>query len=153
MVAPPEPEPGVSTRQRLKEHAESAACSGCHKMMDPIGFGFEAYDGLGQFRDTDPNGQPVDDSGLLEGTDVDGPFNGPLELGQKLATSAQVRACVASTLVRYARGPEADNDACVRQKLVSAFEGANHDVKAMLVAITQTDGFSYRGPIEGEVLP
>jgi Protein of unknown function (DUF1592)/Protein of unknown function (DUF1588)/Protein of unknown function (DUF1595)/Protein of unknown function (DUF1585)/Protein of unknown function (DUF1587) len=153
MVTPPEPKPGVSTRERLKEHSNNPACEGCHKMMEPIGFGFEAYDGLGQHQMTDPNGQPVDDSGTLDMTDVDGPFHGPVELGQKLAKSAQVRECVASTLVRYARGPEADDDACVRQKLVTAFDAKNHDIKELIVAITQTDGFSYRHVIEGEQLP
>ncbi len=152
MVTPPTPKPGVSTRERLKEHSSTLACQGCHKMMDPIGFGFEAYDGLGQFRTTDPNGQPVDDSGTLDMTDVDGPFKGVVALGQKLATSAQVRECVASSLIRYARGPEADGDACVRRKLVTAFDHANHDIKELLIALTQTDGFPFRRAIEGELL-
>jgi hypothetical protein len=154
MVTPPEPKQGVSTRERLKEHSANPACQGCHKMMEPIGFGFEAYDGLGKFRATDPNdGKPVDDNGRLDLTDVDGPFKGPVELGKKLAQSAQVRQCVASTLVRYSRGPEADNDTCVRQKLVTAFDRGNHDIKELLIAIAQTDGFSFRRAIEGEQLP
>ena len=40
--------------------------------MDPIGFGFEHYDGIGQYRTTDQN-LPVDSSGsvLLDGADPD----------------------------------------------------------------------------------
>jgi len=122
-------------------------------MMDPIGFGFEAYDGLGRFRTTDPSGKPIDDNGTLAMTrDVDGPFKGVIELGQKLAKSNQVRDCVLSTMTRYARGPEADSDACVQQKLGAAFERGHHDLKEVLVALTQTDGFLFRRKIDGEVL-
>ena len=68
MVEPPVAKPGVSARQRLAEHSAMPACKACHQMMDPIGFGFEAYDGLGRFRTTDDNGKPIDDSGLLDMT-------------------------------------------------------------------------------------
>ena len=63
---------------------DGAACKGCHTLMDPIGFGFENYDGIGQWRTTD-QGQPVDASGTLTGTDVDGNFNGAVDLANKLS--------------------------------------------------------------------
>ena len=37
----PDPTPGQSVRDRLAMHRAVAPCSGCHRMMDPIGFGFE----------------------------------------------------------------------------------------------------------------
>ena len=41
----PEPTEAKTTRQRYEElHAGNAACSGCHKLMDPIGFAFEHLD-------------------------------------------------------------------------------------------------------------
>ena len=40
-------------------------------MLDPIGFGFENYDGVGLWRDTD-NGLPIDASGDVPDTDVGG---------------------------------------------------------------------------------
>src|SRR5205814_32974 len=49
------PTPGLTTRQRFEAH-DMAACTGtCHSTMDPIGFGFEHYDGIGQWRTTDQN--------------------------------------------------------------------------------------------------
>ena len=41
-------------------------------MLDPIGFTFEHYDPIGRWRDTD-NGKPVDTTGQIAGTDVEGP--------------------------------------------------------------------------------
>jgi hypothetical protein len=153
MVTPPTPKPGVTIRERFIEHSSVAGCQACHEMMDPIGFGFEAYDGLGRFRTSDPSGKPIDDNATLDMTkDADGTFKGVVELGQRLAKSQQVRDCALSTMTRYVRGPEASGDACVQQKLGEAFERGHHDLKEALVALTQTDGFLFRRKIEGEVL-
>jgi hypothetical protein len=153
MVMPPMPRPGVSIRERFTEHAAVPACQSCHQMIDPIGFGFEAYDGLGRFR-TSEGGKPIADRGTLDMTqDANGPFKGAIELGQKLAASAQVRQCFADTAIQFAHGPDAGGDACVAQKLTTAFDGARHDIRELIVAITRTDGFRYRRPIAGEVLP
>jgi hypothetical protein len=39
-------------RARLAEHRANPACSGCHNLMDPIGFSLENYDALGRWRTT-----------------------------------------------------------------------------------------------------
>ena len=54
------------------------ACTGaCHAAMDPIGFGFERYDGIGRYRTTDQN-LPVNSNGsiVLDGTDARVPRRG-----------------------------------------------------------------------------
>jgi hypothetical protein len=153
MVMPPTPKPGVSIRERLSEHSAVPSCQACHQLMDPIGFGFEAYDGIGRFRTVDPSGKPVDDHGVLSMTDVDGPFQGAVDLARRLAGSAQVRGCVVGTMLRYAQGPDVAGDLCVQHKMLDAFEAGKHDVRGLLVAVTQTDGFRYRRAIDGEVLP
>jgi hypothetical protein len=35
----------------MVEHAQNPTCSGCHRLMDPIGFGLEKYDAVGAWRD------------------------------------------------------------------------------------------------------
>ena len=45
----------------------------CHKVMDPLGFALENFDGIGRWR-TDDAGRPIDPSGVLaDGAAVDGP--------------------------------------------------------------------------------
>ncbi len=102
----PEPKPGVSPRDRYAMHAASPACAGCHEAMDPIGFGFERYDALGKYRETD-GGFRLTGEGRLVGTDVDGPFQGPVELATKLAGSAQFLDCFVGQLYEYALGRDA----------------------------------------------
>src|ERR1019366_3774782 len=70
VITPPPVMPGVSTREMFTMHSTVEPCKSCHTLMDPIGFGFENYDGIGQWRTTD-QGQTVDASGTLTGSDVD----------------------------------------------------------------------------------
>ena len=41
----------LNNRQRLQAHLSNPTCSGCHRLVDPIGFGFENFDAIGRFRD------------------------------------------------------------------------------------------------------
>jgi hypothetical protein len=140
----PEPQPGLSVRDRLAQHRASPACQGCHQLMDPIGFGFERYDGMGQWRDTD-NDLPIDSSGEIATGDVAGPFNGAVELGQKLAQSKDVQGCFVGAWLTFAYGrAETPDDACTRASLETAFEQSGGRVPDLLAALTQTDAFLYR---------
>ncbi|MBC8133978.1 MAG: DUF1592 domain-containing protein, partial [Deltaproteobacteria bacterium] len=102
-IRPPSLDPRKTTRQRFSQHVAESSCASCHTLMDPIGFGFEHYDGIGRWRDKE-SGAPVDASGALSGTDVDGPFNGAVELADRLAGSAAVARCYATQWFRFAYG-------------------------------------------------
>jgi hypothetical protein len=144
---PPAPEvtPGVSTRERLKQHEVDMACATCHQMMDPIGLGFENYDGIGRYRTMD-GGKAIDASGSVSGTsDINGPFNGPAELGTKLAKSADVESCVAKQWFRYAMArAETPADACSMQSIAQTFHTAGADLRTLPGALVVTPAFLYR---------
>jgi hypothetical protein len=65
--------PGTATfsvRERLEQHRADPACSGCHAVMDPLGFSLENFDAIGRYRVRDASG-PIDSSGeLADGTPV-----------------------------------------------------------------------------------
>src|SRR5262249_13048062 len=103
VVAPPTVDPRLSARERFAQHVAAPLCANCHAYMDPVGFAFEHYDATGHWRDVD-GGQPVDSSGMLTLTDVDGPLTGVADLAQRLTGSAEVRHCVATQWFRYAFG-------------------------------------------------
>lgn len=145
VATPPPLSPDLTTRERYSEHSKNPACSGCHIKMDPIGFGFEHYDGIGLWRDEE-NGLPVDDTGQLVDTrNIDGPFEGVADLGKKLAESEEARQCVATQWFRYGYGrAEGADDFCSMQQLQETFAKKNFTIKELLVALTQTDAFRYR---------
>src|SRR6185369_14326111 len=82
-ISLPTVDEGATARIRFAAHESAgASCKGCHVTIDPIG----------QYRELD-NGQPLDVSGQISGApdaSLSGPFNGPAELGAKLASSQQV---------------------------------------------------------------
>ncbi|HET9267169.1 MAG TPA: DUF1592 domain-containing protein [Vicinamibacterales bacterium] len=62
-----------SLRERLELHRQSPACASCHRVMDPLGFALENFDGIGAWRVKEPGGN-IDPSGkLADGSNVDGP--------------------------------------------------------------------------------
>jgi hypothetical protein len=140
-VTPPNLDPGLTTRERFWEHRASPFCSTCHEMMDPIGLGFEHFDGAGLWRETE-NGLAIDDSGELVGTDVPGEFQGVVELAHRLADSEQVRDCVTTSWFRFAFGrSEAEADAGSLESLRRSF--GDGDVRELVIGATRTDAFLY----------
>jgi len=144
IVVPPEVDPTKSTRERYQQHSADPACKGCHQMMDPIGFGFEHYDGMGRYRIKEGT-HTIDARGELVGTDVDGPYSGAIELSQRLAKSDVVSSCVVSHWFRFAYGRgETDGDRCALKTVKQQFAAAKYDMRELVVALTQTDAFRYR---------
>src|SRR5690606_8910006 len=75
----PDPEPGMTRREQLELHRAVPSCANCHNALDPIGFGFENFDGVGTYR-TEENGGTIDASGILPTTMGEVAFTGPVEL-------------------------------------------------------------------------
>jgi hypothetical protein len=147
---PPLPAPvaGKSTRELIAQHTADPACSACHKAIDGLGFGLEAYNASGMYRTAD-QGVPVDASGEVLGThDVDGPYVGAVALAGKLAASRSTQTCAATQWLRYAEGRlDTPDDQCSIFKLREAFAASGGDLKQLLVLVTQSDSFlHYRRP-------
>ena len=76
---PPDVEPfdpdtrgAVSLRDQLEKHRSNPTCYDCHRKIDPLGFAFEKFDPIGQFRTTYDNKLPIDSSGsLADGSSFD----------------------------------------------------------------------------------
>jgi hypothetical protein len=144
MIVPPELSSTLSTRERFAAHRTQPLCASCHDLMDPIGLGFENYDGAGHYRTTE-NGKAIDASGEVLQSDISGGFDGAVDLAKQLAGSDQVRDCVATSWFRYAYGrAETRDDACALAVVNKKFASAKYDLKSLLVSLTQTDAFLYR---------
>lgn len=146
----PEVDQTATARERFSAHLTAGlSCNGCHQLMDPIGFSFENFDAMGQYRDVDA-GQPIDASGEIVGTTdpaLAGPYTGVRELGQKLAQSETVQNCIATQWMRFASGRlEGEEDACSLGTMQEQFRASGGDLIELVVAMTQTDAFWYRSP-------
>jgi hypothetical protein len=137
-----------TARQRFAPLTTNPQCMPCHLQMNPIGFGFENYDGVGQWRDQE-NGTTIDASGSLDVGAGPVSFSGPDQLVALLAGSDKVRDCYSLQWLRSALGRlEAPEDTCSLATLKSLVVSTNGDLREMLVALTQTDAFLYRQPVQ-----
>ena len=95
------PKGGLTLRQQLEKHRTKAECAGCHKRMDPLGFGLENFDAIGRWR-AEIAGQAVDASGEMVSGEK---FSGPAELKALLLKRKDVFARnVTEKMLAYALG-------------------------------------------------
>jgi hypothetical protein len=140
-------DPNASVRERLAQHRDDAACSGCHALMDPIGYGFEHFDAIGRYRTQESNGSPVDVTGAVNGVPSGGggPFEGAIELSEMLAQSEDVEACVATQWFRFAYGrDETPEDECAVANMQYEFSRSGGDFFALWSKMVGLPSFSGR---------
>jgi uncharacterized protein DUF1592/uncharacterized protein DUF1588/uncharacterized protein DUF1587/uncharacterized protein DUF1585/uncharacterized protein DUF1595 len=155
-VSPPDPPPDVpplpprttdaagnakepTMRQKMEQHRVRADCVQCHRLMDPIGFALENFDGIGLWRATDGDTK-VDASGqLFDGTKIDG----PAALRQwLLGYSTQFVQVVTEKLLVYAlgRGVEYQDMPLVRSIARDAMRNQNR-FSALVLGVVNSKPF------------
>jgi hypothetical protein len=138
---------GTTARERFTEHSTQAICRGCHSIMDPVGFAFENYDAVGQYR-TQEGGQTIDASGKIP--DVDGSVKptviGGIGIAKQLAESETAQQCFAQHWLEYGYGRtlhQTPEELCLQEKLNTAFKASGYNVKQLMLDLTQTPAFLY----------
>lgn len=134
-----------TNRELFEERTGSDQCQTCHRGINGLGFGFEAFDAMGAFR-THDNDQDVDATGEILGTrDINGDYDGALELSARLAGSEQVEDCMVSNYFRYAFAREPGTaDRCALQDFGAVLRDNGGDVRELLVAIVSSPHFMFR---------
>ena len=91
----------ASLRQVMEAHRANALCASCHSKMDPLGFGLENFNAIGEWREKDGK-FPIDASGLLPDGQT---FQGPDELKAILRADKEAFAAgVTEKMLTYALG-------------------------------------------------
>ena len=145
VVQPPPVDPSLSVRERYAAHSANGTCQGCHKLIDPVGFGFEHFDGVGRYRERDAN-RPIDASGeIIQSGATDGTFAGAAELTELLANSEEVERCFATQWMRYAYGlPEQQQLECAKDELGDGFVAQGGSIRDLLLHTTRIAHFRTR---------
>jgi hypothetical protein len=144
VVPPLDENPGKSKtmRDRMEEHRRSPACSGCHKLMDPIGLALENFDGIGRWRTSD-NGAIIDAaSQLADGT----PIEGPAALRQAILRHPDMFARnVTEMLLTYALGHGMEYyDMPYVRAIVKDAERSNYRFSSLVLGIVKSAPFQRR---------
>jgi hypothetical protein len=140
----PDPQPGLvlTEREILAQHATQPACAACHSLMDPIGFAFERFDGIGGYRTMDA-GKPVDASGSLNGVNYDG-LPGLIDV---LLAEQRTQSCLVEHLYSYALGTlDSPGEADAVAALTATFVAGGSRIKPLLVELVASEGFRFVVP-------
>lgn len=151
---PPPPPPGVpelkegdrltgTLRQRLEQHRENALCASCHARMDPIGFAFEHFDGIGAWRERDGT-EPVETAGTLNTGEA---FLGHRELNEILSTRRRgdFLRCLSEKVLTYALGRGLEYyDRPAVQKIVRDLESGDGRFSTLVFGVVQSAPFQWR---------
>jgi hypothetical protein len=126
-----------TARARLHAHATDATCAGCHKIMDPIGLGLEAFDSGGSLRSSE-NGETLDTSGELDGMK----FTDAAGLAKAVHDDAAAPACVVTRAASYGLGrlPAKDETEWVKA-LQAGFKDDGYRFPALLRRIATSPEF------------
>src|SRR5688572_15320608 len=172
----PPPPPGVITtlpdplvnekpkgrRQLMVEHVENPTCASCHRLMDPIGFGFEHFDAIGRYREKElipvggrrggggggggRGGPPpipleINAQGEIAGL-PNSNFSGAKQLGAILADSPVCQECIVRQMFRYSYGRlETTSDERTIDQLYERFKMSGFRFKSLLVALVDSPEF------------
>jgi hypothetical protein len=139
----PEEDTGIVTtnRDRYAAHTANSGCASCHAEIDGVGFTFEHFDAIGRWRSQD-NGQDVDASGELIGTDVDTRLEDAVDLSRQLSKSRTVHDCVSTQFFRYAFGrSETDSDAPALTYYQEGFWDHGGDIPELMLNIATSQAF------------
>lgn len=131
-------------RDRISTHLENPSCAGCHQLIDPIGLGFENFDGIARWRTTE-NGATIDASGNLDGVT----FTDAWQLGQVVRDHPDLGPCFTRHLYRYSTGRSiADGEDALVDWLAEGFAEREYSFKELLVDTVLSDGFRTVGALQ-----
>ncbi len=134
----------LTMRGRMELHRANPACAVCHKIMDPLGFALENFDGLGRWRESSGTGnEPIDASGVLpDGTQ----FNGPTGLRDILVNQQdQFVETFTERLLTYALGRGVEyHDFPVIRKIRRDGADSNYSWASIISGIVSSVPFQMR---------
>jgi len=136
----------VTNRQKVEALTGAGTCgASCHgSFINPVGYAFENYGALGEWRELD-SGIAIDASSKFPFEDGEQTFSNAVELSEVLADSPQVHACFSRFWIEYVMARDivkVDDDALI--ELVGEASIAGAPVREVLTTLLTSDAFRYR---------
>ena len=135
-------QPGQTNRQRI-DTLTSGCGAACHNsMINPIGFSFEHFDGMGQYRDTENGGLPIDSSGSYTFNEGAKAFQDNTGLMAAMADSEQAHLCYSKKLAGFALQRDVITaDLPWLKQLAAASKADGGSFKKIMLELAKSDAF------------
>jgi hypothetical protein len=117
-------------------------------MINPLGFAFENFDGMGQYRTTERVGDqdlPIDASAAFEFVGGKKSYKDATELMNVLATDPQAHLCYAKKLASYGlQRTVIETDATLLSALAAISTSTEGSIKKVVEGLVAQDAFRIR---------
>ncbi len=130
-------------RERLAAHRSNAVCASCHRTIDPVGFSLESFNAVGQWRDYEGEGEPIDVTGSLPGI---GEYRGVKGLEDALLARPDLfAATLTEKLMTFGLGRGIEPyDAPAVRKIVRDAARDNYRFSSLILGIVKSVPFQMR---------
>jgi len=127
-------------REKLAQHASDESCAGCHKRMDPLGFGLDNFNAVGAWR---PTTAELDTSGELPGGEK---FAGVDELKKVIWSKRdQFTRNLVSQMFTYALGRELEYfDEPQVARIKNGLDKSGGKFTTLILGVVTSYPFQYR---------
>ncbi len=136
----------TTVRERTEVHRRNPPCSGCHSIMDPLGFALENFDTVGEFRAIDPQTHTLIDTAatMPDGTHM----AGPADLHRVLAARGQqLVQTITEKLMTYAIGrPMIYSDMPSVRAIAREAGASGGRFESIVMGVVNSDAFRKRAP-------
>jgi len=136
-----------TVRAQLELHRKNQPCAGCHRVIDPPGFALENFNSVGQWRDKDADGAPLDVAGVLaDGTQV----SGPVALREAILSRPDAFVTVVTEkMLTYALGRGLEpSDMPVVRRIVKKAAQNDYRLSTIVMGIVESAPFQMRTKLE-----
>jgi hypothetical protein len=137
---------GRSEREKAEYRATTAECAGCHNIFDAYGLALENFNVIGAYRDTDPEGRPIDASVTLPRTAGGGTVTTAAQMATEMLESGAFANCVSKNLLAYAlaEGSNLSATSCATRAVAAGFAVSDQSFSALVREVAKSTTFTAR---------
>jgi hypothetical protein len=141
-------DPALNVAKALEEHRRNPACSGCHKLFDPLGMSLEQFDGIGKFRTMYADGATIDPTGEFPPSTIypqGVKFTGLKALADILSKDPRFAHCITETMFTYSLGRLiVDTDHPYLDLVQANWMKATPSIRRLIQSLVLAETFRYR---------
>ena len=141
-------DPTKNVAKALEEHRKNPACSGCHRLFDPLGMSLEQFDGIGKFRTTYGDGATIDPTGEFPPSNLYPQgikFTGLKGLSDVVSQDPRFSECITDRMFTYSLGRlVADSDRPYLHNIQSDWMKGTPSIRRLIRSIVLAETFRYR---------
>jgi hypothetical protein len=132
-------------REKAEYRGNTGPCSGCHPNFDPYGLALDNFSLIGEYREVDAKGRPIDPMVTLPPAVGNAEVADAREMAEALAKSDAFLSCMTKNVLAYALAEGGVGlDSCATRGVVKRFKQTDGSFASLVSEIAAADAFRIR---------